>query len=118
MIRNGTPVPEHLYPHSPGRFTGATGVPALFLTTLPHLTPDPDALFDALRPVLTARPRGPVDGHYHALFAELSARRGSHAVVERSGFSLGFVPQLRQHFPEARFVHLYREGSDCAPLMR
>ncbi|WP_405802615.1 sulfotransferase family protein [Streptomyces sp. NBC_01187] len=117
MIRDGTPVPEHLYPRSPGRFTGAGGVPALCLTTLPHLTSDPDVLFDALRPVLTARPAGPAAGHYRALFAELSARCGGHAVVERSGFSLSLAPRLRQHFPEARFVHLYRAGPDCALSM-
>lgn len=117
MIRDGTPLPEHLYPRAPGRFTGGRGVPAVCLTTLPHLTSDPDALFDALRPVLTARPAGPVAGHYRALFAELSARCGGHAVVERSGFSLPLVPRLRKHFPEARFVHLYRNGPDCALSM-
>ncbi|NSC20074.1 sulfotransferase, partial [Streptomyces albus subsp. chlorinus] len=119
MIRDGTPVPEHLYPHSPGRFAagGGQGVPALCLTTLPHLTDDPDALFDALRPALVARSRGPAAGHYRALFAELAAHCGGRAVVERSGYSLPLVPALRRHFPEARFVHLYRDGPDCALSM-
>ncbi|EST38181.1 hypothetical protein N566_08885 [Streptomycetaceae bacterium MP113-05] len=117
MIREGTPVPEHLYAQRPGRFTGTAGVPALCLTTLPHLTDDPDALFDVLRPELSRRPSGPVAGHYRALFDALSARCGGHAVIERSGFSLSLVPRLRQHFPEARFVHLHRNGPDCALSM-
>ncbi|WP_240649097.1 sulfotransferase [Streptomyces sp. Z26] len=117
MARDGAPLPEHLYAHAPGRFNPVDGVPAVCLTTLPHLTDDPDALYDALRPVLTARPSGPVAGHYRALFAELSARCGGYAVVERSGFSLALVPRLRRHFPEARFVHLHRGGPDCALSM-
>ncbi|GAB2810542.1 sulfotransferase [Streptomyces daliensis] len=117
MIRRGTPLPEHLYPRGPGRFTGDTGVPAVCLTTLPHLTPDPDALFDHLRPLLADRPTGPVAGHYRALFAALAERCGREVAVERSGFSLALVPKLRAHFPEARFVHLHREGPDCAVSM-
>ncbi|WP_314174673.1 sulfotransferase [Streptomyces winkii] len=121
MIREGAPLPEHLYPRLPGgRFSGADGggVPALCLTTLPHLTDDPDALFDALEPELAGRGRAAVADHYRALFAALAARvGGGRAVVERSGFSLASVPRLRSHFPEARFVHLYRDGPDCALSM-
>ncbi|WP_329140137.1 sulfotransferase [Streptomyces sp. NBC_00670] len=117
LIRDGTPLPEHLYPHMPGRFTASDGIPALSLTTLPHLSPDPDALFDALRPALTGRPRGPVAGHYRALFAALAARCGGRLVVERSGYSLNRVSLLHRHFPEAHFLHLYRDGPDCAVSM-
>jgi hypothetical protein len=38
-------------------------------------------------------------------------------VVERSGYSLRLVPALRATFPDARFVHLYRDGPDCALSM-
>ncbi|NLU75752.1 sulfotransferase [Streptomyces sp. HNM0575] len=120
MVREGTPLPEHLYPGVPGgRFSAAGGgIPALCLTTLPHLTDDPDALYDALEPVLAARDRTPVAEHYRALFDELARWAGGRsAVVERSGFSLGYVPRLRAAFPEARFVHLHRYGPDCALSM-
>lgn len=120
MIREGTPLPEHLYPGVPGgRFSAADGgVPALCLTTLPHLTDEPDALFDALEGDLRTRGRTPVAEHYRALFEALAARcGGAAAVVERSGFSLGSVPRLRAAFPEARFVHLHRDGPDCALSM-
>lgn len=118
MIRAGTPVPEHLYQRvGGGRFTADRGIPAVCLTTLPHLTSDPDALFDALRPVLVDRPAAPVADHYRAMFGFLARRYGRRTVVERSGFSLGLVPHLREHFPEARFVHLYRNGPDCALSM-
>ncbi|RAJ62425.1 sulfotransferase family protein [Streptomyces sp. Amel2xB2] len=128
MIREGTPLPEHLYPGvAGGRFSATDGgIPALCLTTLPHLTDEPDALFDALEPVLAGRGRAPAAEHYRALFGALAAHvEAEHAggegplraVVERSGFSLGSVPRLRAAFPEARFVHLHRDGPDCALSM-
>jgi hypothetical protein len=121
MVREGTPLPEHLYPGlRGGRFSAADGgIPALCLTTLPHLTDDPDALFEALEPVLAGRGLAPAGDHYRALFGELARRCGGgrRAVVERSGFSLASVPRLRSAFPEARFVHLHRYGPDCALSM-
>lgn len=121
MMREGTPLPEHLYPRVPGgRFAARDGgVPAICLTTLPHLTDAPDALFDALEPQLAARGTAPVAEHYRALFDALADECGGgrSAVVERSGFSLASVPRLREVFPEARFVHLFRDGPDCALSM-
>lgn len=121
MVREGTPLPEHLYPGVPGgRFSASDGgIPALCLTTLPHLTDDPDALFEALEPVLAGRELASAGDHYRALFDELARRvgGGTRAVVERSGFSLASVPRLRSAFPEARFVHLHRYGPDCALSM-
>jgi hypothetical protein len=38
-------------------------------------------------------------------------------VVERTGASLPLVPVLHQQFPEARYLHLYRYGPDCALSM-
>jgi hypothetical protein len=121
MMREGTPLPEHLYPGVPdGRFaSGGGGVPAICLTTLPHLTDEPDALFDALESTLAGRGTAPVAEHYRALFDALADACGADrsAVVERSGFSLASVPRLRAVFPEARFVHLFRDGPDCALSM-
>ncbi|UGY95278.1 sulfotransferase [Streptomyces gobiensis] len=118
MIRSGAPLPEFLYNRSPGRFSAeTTGIPALCLMVLPHLTDDPDTLLDELAPRVTAWPSRPVAAHYAALFDLLCARFGRRAVIERSGYSLGWVPRLRETFPEARFVHLFRNGPDCALSM-
>ncbi|QLH23178.1 sulfotransferase [Streptomyces sp. Rer75] len=118
LIREGFGLPEHTYPGFGGRFSAdGDGIPAVAMTTLPHLSDEPDALFDALRPVVCGRPRGPAGEHHRALFDALAERFGSRAVVERSGFSLRLVPRLREVFPEARFVHLYRDGADCALSM-
>ncbi|WP_461030668.1 sulfotransferase family protein, partial [Streptomyces sparsus] len=118
MIRSGAPLPEFLYPRNPGRWSAErTGIPALCLMVLPHLSDEPDALLDALEPEVTGWPTRPAADHYRALFRLLGATYGSRAAVERSGYSLGWVPRLRAAFPEARFVHLHRDGPDCAVSM-
>jgi hypothetical protein len=37
--------------------------------------------------------------------------------VERSGYSTGWAPGLREAFPDAGFVHMFRDGPDCALSM-
>ncbi|MFF1476744.1 sulfotransferase [Streptomyces sp. NPDC058301] len=118
MIRNGVPMPEFLYTRRPGRFaTETTGIPALSLMVLPHLTDQPDTLFDELERQVRGWPRRSAADHYAALFSLLGRRAGRTAVVERSGYSLHRVPLLRKVFPHGRFVHLFRDGPDCALSM-
>ncbi|MCW2862484.1 MAG: hypothetical protein JWP48_4192 [Actinoallomurus sp.] len=119
MTANGTPLPEFLYPRRHGRRFSAetTGIPALSLMVLPHLTDDPDELIDILEGDVTTWPRRPIALHYEAMFGLLSARFGGRVVVERSGHSLEWVPHLRETFPHAKFVHMFREGPDCALSM-
>ncbi|WP_326808936.1 sulfotransferase [Streptomyces sp. NBC_01775] len=119
MIRSGAALPEFLYNRSPGRYSAeTTGIPALSLMALPHLTDDPDALLDALEPRVTGWPVRPGPRHWEALFDTLAEHGGSaRAAVERSGYSTGSVPPLRRAFPNARFVHLFRDGPDCALSM-
>ncbi|MGK5530571.1 sulfotransferase family protein [Streptomyces sp. URMC 129] len=110
MIRAGVPLPEFLRPRPDS--------PALCLMVLPHLTDDPDAALDDLGREITRWPRRPAPAHYRAFFGLLSARFGrGEAVIERSGYSLRWIPRLRAAFPTARFVHLHRNGPDCALSM-
>jgi hypothetical protein len=109
MIRSGVPLPEFLDPRP--------GIPALGLMVLPHLTDDPDALHAELGREIPAWPRRPAPEHHLAFFDLLRARFGRAAVIERSGYSVQWIPALREAFPAARFVHLHREGPDCAVSM-
>ncbi|MDJ1134391.1 sulfotransferase [Streptomyces iconiensis] len=138
MIRSGAPLPEFLYNRSPGRYSAeTTGIPALSLMVLPHLTEDPDGLLDALEAEIAGRPEQPCAQHWEALFDVLAAHTADSArtadtartastagdgaaagaAVERSGYSVGNVPLFHRHFPSARFVHLHRDGPDCAVSM-
>ncbi|MGW3149725.1 MULTISPECIES: sulfotransferase family protein [Streptomyces] len=118
MIRSGLPMPEFLYTRRPGRYSAeTTGIPALSLMVLPHLTDDPDGLLDELRAAVVPWPERSAAEHHRALFDLLCARFGRTAVVERSGYSTGWAPGLRATFPHARFVHMFRDGPDCALSM-
>ncbi|RLU82291.1 hypothetical protein CTZ27_30555 [Streptomyces griseocarneus] len=118
MNRSGVPLPEFLYIKRPGRYaTETTGIPALSLMVLPHLSDDPDGLLDEILGWTAGWPTRTAPEHYQALFDALSERFGCGAVVERSGYSSHWVPRLRAAFPHARFVHLHRYGPDCALSM-
>ena len=84
---------------------------------LPHLTPDYENLYDDLEPIVRARPRADLAAQYRYLFEWLRQRFERRVWVERSGGSLLSVPRLRRLFPEARLVHVYRDGRDTALSM-
>lgn len=118
LLRSGLSMPELLYRPGPGtRFSPETGVPPVLLTTLPHLVEDPEALFDELAAWAPSLDERPVAGQYRRLFGWLGERLGRRVWVERSGVSLPLVPALSELFPEAGFVHLYRDGRECAVSM-
>jgi putative sulfotransferase len=118
LLRHGLTVEEFLYPRLAARpHWTDQGIPPILLTTLPHLTDDPDGLFDELGRVVRAWPEDTLATQYLRLFAWLSARLERQIWIERSGVSLDLVPQLIRHFPDAKFVHLYRDGRDCAESM-
>jgi hypothetical protein len=110
--------PELCYPVGSGRFDPAvSGMPPITYAMLPTLSDDPDALFDRLAAEVPTWPSRSAADHYRALFAFLGRLFGTRVTVERSGAMIGLVPELRRLFPEARFVHLHRDGPDCALSM-
>ncbi|MGH3239504.1 MAG: sulfotransferase family protein [Spirillospora sp.] len=117
VLRAGWKVPELCYPFETGRYDREGGVPAICNLTLPMLTDDPDSLYDKMAEEVSAYPKRPASEHYLALFGWLSETLGRPTIVERSANSMMFVPALREMFPDARFVHMYRSGPDCALSM-
>jgi hypothetical protein len=87
------------------------------MMTLPHLSSDPDGVFDALAEEVPTWPQQTARLHYERLFDWLAAHFGGSVVVERSAMSLSSVPWLRETFPDAKFVHLFRHGPDSAVSM-
>jgi hypothetical protein len=117
MITDGLRTPEMCYPFGRGRYQPATGVPLISHYLLPMLSDDPDGLFDELAGQVPAWPRRPAAAQYLALFGYLASRLGKTVVIERSASSLRMISALHEQFPDARFVHLYRDGPDCALSM-
>ncbi|MDA1360935.1 sulfotransferase [Glycomyces luteolus] len=120
IIRSGIDVPEFAYLRLPGTRYSADlgGIPALALMTLPHLDDDPDRTLDLLAAEVPSWPRRPARDHYRQLIDRLASHYGGFAAVERSGNSLDSIPWMHACFPEARFVHLHRDGPDTAMSMR
>ena len=119
VLLSADPVPsEILYPFGDprARYTNRN-VPPILCAMLPHLTPDYENLYDDLEPVLRARPRADLAAQYRHLFEWLCEHFERRVWVERSGGSLLSVPRLRRLFPEARLVHVYRDGRDTALSM-
>jgi sulfotransferase family protein len=116
MISGGLRTDEMLYPDG-GRFDPDTGIPLVSHYVLPMLGADPDWLFDELAAELPRWPRRPAAVQYQRLFGYLSGLLGRPVVVERSASSLHLIPLLHAQFPAARFVHLHRDGPDCALSM-
>jgi len=109
--------PPYGYPYGHGRFNVADGIPLICHNLLAGLTSDPDALFDELAGNVQAWPRRAAPSQYLALFGLLARLLGRRVVVERSGASLELIPMLHRHYPQARFVHMHRDGPDCALSM-
>ncbi|KIG18057.1 hypothetical protein DB30_01944 [Enhygromyxa salina] len=117
LLRHGLRMPEVLFPPTGSDDMLARGVPALLLTTLPHLDDQPEPLFDALEVALSPRPPALIGDHYRALFRSLQDQFGRRTWVERSGGTLRIVARLVETFPEARFIHVVRDGRNTAISM-
>lgn len=118
MLRYGLIFKEFLYPvGSAARFTPETGVPPVLLVTLPHLTADYEAVFDEMQQVVSHFPPDQIEQQYARLFAWMKQRFGRRVSVERSGVSIPLLPSLLRLFPEAKFVHIIRDGRECAMSM-
>ncbi|MDR7276195.1 sulfotransferase family protein [Catenuloplanes atrovinosus] len=69
-----------------------------------------------LPPVVRAGPPPPIARLYRGLLTRLAARSGRTTIVATA--ALHRLPALHTAFPEARLVHLYRDGPDCAVATR
>ncbi len=118
LLRHGLVVNEILYPMDETcRYNQNTGVPPILRIMLPHLTDKPDALFDELHTWVLQRSSASAIEHCQDLFQYLAHRFGKTHWVERSGGSIRAVEQLAESFPGARFLHLVRDGRNCAISM-
>ncbi|MEM1367788.1 MAG: sulfotransferase [Cyanobacteria bacterium P01_H01_bin.15] len=118
LLRHHLVIPEVLYPFTAdSTYQLASGLPAILQTTLPHLTPQFEDLFAQLQVWCQQQPTATPMVHCRRLFDELTGRFQKRYWVERSGGSIRIVKQLVKAFPQAKFLHLVRDGRDCALSM-
>ncbi len=119
VLSRGYEVEEITYPFGPGaRYTRDQGLPWLLVSTLPRLTDDPDALFDETVAFARTLPLQLLPEHCRQLFGWLARRLGRDCWVERSGSSIDYLGSLHSFFPQARFLHIHRDGHETTLSMR
>lgn len=106
---------ELLYPFGDpeARYTLRT-IPPIMAITLPNLTDRYEELYEELEPVVRAQPRQSPADHFRQTFGWFCERFARDVWIERSGGSLLVAPLLLRNFPEARVIHMYRDGRDTA----
>ena len=120
VLARGYTAPEVVYPFGTAgmRYDIGDATPAAVLSTLPPLTADPDRLFDDLIAFARSQPDQTMAAHYQDVFSWLAVSAGGSIWVERSGASIDYLVELVERFPDARFVHLHRDGHEAALSMR
>jgi hypothetical protein len=120
VMKRGGEVPEVVYPFGkPGfRYSLGDPIPWALGIAIPRISDTPDALFEELLARVEAAPTRPLAAHYRDLFDWLTERSGKACWIERSGTSIDYLGDLVRFFPEARFVHIHRDGHEAALSMR
>ena len=120
VLKRGHDVPEVVYPFgAPGmRYDRGDRIPWTLAIALARISDTPDALFDEMLAFASSRPVQKLSVHYREILEFLTQRTGKSFWIERSGSSIEFIGVFKEFFPEARFVHLHRDGREAALSMR
>lgn len=109
---------EFTYEFGPDSPWTIKDLPACLFMTLPHFSQTPDQVYHALEPVIRARPKAPLGEQYQFWFDWMTEHENKQMWIERSGNSLTMVESLHKHFPDAKFVHIHRDGRETAMSIR
>ena len=120
VMKRGGEVPEVVYPFADptSRYALGDPVPWALAIAIPRISDAPDRLFDELMTYVESRGEAALSVHYRAIFDWLVERTGKAGWIERSGTSIDTLGELHQMFPDARFVHIHRDGREAALSMR
>ena len=120
VLARGYEVPEVVYPFGAPGMRHALGdpIPWSLSIAIPRIHDDPDALFDEMIRRVEQHPTQPLASHYRSIFDWLVERVGRRWWIERGGSSIDTVAELHTMFPDARFVHIHRDGPETALSMR
>lgn len=114
LLQRGIGIDEFRYPLSRLGRHGKAGIPPLLTMTLPALSDNPDALHDKLGEYVKSLPKSELGAQFFRIFDWLTRRAEKRLWVERSGGSLTLLPFMMQMFPNAKYVHLWRDPRETA----
>lgn len=93
-------------------------IPTAMLTAMPFLSKDPAALLQEVVAQSISHPEQTLRQHFLDINDWLRKKFNKSFWIERSGMSTNMFREIRAVFPDARFVHIYRDGEECALSMR
>ena len=119
-IKRGYDVPEVAYPfdNPASRYKLGDPVPWMLGIAIPRISDKPDELFDELIARVEMHPVQTLAMHYRQILDWLAFVCDKQCWIERSGTSIEYLPELVNMFPEAKFLHIHREGREAALSMR
>ena len=93
-------------------------IPAVMIAALPMLSKEPDRLFNEIIAFVRTQPSQPLADHYLQLMEWLRVKMDKKFWIERSGNAIEHVGDLFESYPEAKYLHVHRDGIDTALSMR
>lgn len=114
LLERGIAIDEFRYPTDRLDKYRESGIPPLLTMTLTELSDNPEAFHEELRLFVEALPMANLGAQYMRIFDWLTQRLGRRVWVERSGSSLGFIEPVMHFFPDAKYVHIWRDGREMA----
>ena len=117
IVRARPNLPEILLNERQREQSVESAIAPLLLIALPHISEDPEGLLLELRSVVVGLSRASIAVQLTRIFEWLRARFGKKTWVERSGASLEYVEHLTNNWKDAGFIHIVRDGRDCAYSM-
>jgi len=94
-----------------------TSTDPIKLITLPHITEDVELIVNEMKEFVSKLDRASISNQYLRLFDWMCHRFNKELWVERSGMSLQYIHILLDWYPNAKFIHLFRDGRECAMSM-
>jgi hypothetical protein len=96
---------------------GVGEIPPLLTIPLPWLSGDSRQTLADLRAHLATKGARTLSKWHLSAFQFLADRHGKRMWLERSGGSLAYADTLRRSWGNARYIHIHRDGVDCALSM-
>ena len=119
MLKHNVAMPEVIYllNKQGAAYNANSGIPAILQVTLPQLGCEHDAIFLELKDYICSKPKAGMREHYDSLFNWLKDKLNRKVWVERSGASFVYINELYRLYPDAKYVHIVRDGRNVALSM-
>ena len=90
----------------------------LMLSCLPILSDEPEKLLEEIQQALAKFPDQLYIDHLNQMYQWMMHRLDKSLWIERSGAAIEYLPDLVEAYPDAKYLHIHRDGRECALSMQ